>query len=266
MVIVLAQQGGPTTLAKLKSTKSSKRNVTNWRDRNSEEPFVHIAESSSHQEWLRRMLEIRDSSKAFEAGKHEVWLEKQRDKDRSEEHTAWLHGQKSSAEEVKNTPGCHEDWLKDMQMPLSRMDGGEYNDQLIRAAAQYVQSLWRGRAARVGTTASIVQELSRRSSGDQSLTNRLKIEKETTAETSPDPHASEPVHGTIDAPTVPGPRSPLALEAVAVVQEAPPGRRSRVGVPSGCLGRASKRDKAQRSPASPSSPAGSNANISSTEV
>ena len=266
MVIVIAQQGGATTLAKLNSAKSSKRSVTNWRDRNSEEPLFHIAESSAHQEWLRRILEIRGSSTAFEAGKHEVWLDKQRDKDRSEEHAAWLHGQKSSAEEVKNTPSCHEDWLKDMQMPLSRMDGGEYNDQLLRSAAQYVQSLWRGRAARVGRTASIVQEMSRRSSGDQSLTNRLRIEKETTAETSPDPHASEPVHGTIDAPTVPGPRSPLALEAVAVVQEAPPGRRSRAGVRSGCLGRASKRDKVQRSPTSPSSPASSHANMNSSEV
>ena len=265
MVIVIAQQGGATTLAKLNSAKSSKRSVTNWRDRNSEEPLVHIAESSAHQEWLRRILEIRGSSTAFEAGKHEVWLDKQRDKDRSEEHAAWLHGQKSSAEEVKNTPGCHEDWLKDMQMPLSQMDGGEYQDQLTIAAAAYVQSLWRGRAARVGTTASIVKELSRRSSGDQSLTN-LRVEKERAAETPPGPHASESVHGTIDAPTVPQPRSPLALEAVAVVQEAPPGRRSRVGMPSGCLGRASKRDKAQRSPTSPSSPAGSNANISSTEV
>ena len=211
------------------------------------------------------MLDIRGSSTDFEAGKHEVWLERQRDRDQSEAHTAWVHGQKSSAEEVKNTPSCHEDWLKDMQMPLSQMDGGEYQDQLTIAAAAYVQSLWRGRAARVGTTASIVKELSRRSSGDQSLTN-LRIETERAVETSPGPHASEPAHGTIDAPTVPQPRSPLALEAVAVVQEAPPGRRSRVGVPSGCLGRASKRDKAQRSPASPSSPAGSNANISSTEV
>eukprot|EP00964_Phaeocystis_antarctica_P078286 scaffold48681_cov57-Phaeocystis_antarctica.AAC.3 len=265
MVVVIASSAGPTTLQKLGSARSSKRNIANWRDRNSEEEFVHIAESSAHQEWLKKMLEIRGSSTDFEAGKHEVWLERQRDRDQSEAHTAWVHGQKSSAEEVKNTPSCHEDWLKDMQMPLSQMDGGEYQDQLTIAAAAYVQSLWRGRAARVGTTASIVKELSRRSSGDQSLTN-LRIETERAAETSPGPHASEPAHGTIDAPTVPQPRSPLALEAVAVVQEAPPGRRSRVGVPSGCLGRASKRDKAQRSPASPSSPAGSNANISSTEV
>lgn len=265
MVVVIASSAGPTTLQKLGSARSSKRNIANWRDRNSEEEFVHIAESSAHQEWLKKMLEIRGSSTDFEAGKHEVWLERQRDRDQSEAHTAWVHGQKSSAEEVKNTPSCHEDWLKDMQMPLSQMDGGEYQDQLTIAAAAYVQSLWRGRAARVGTTASIVKELSRRSSGDQSLTN-LRIEMERAAETSPGPHASEPAHGTIDAPTVPQPRSPLALEAVAVVQEAPPGRRSRVGVPSGCLGRASKRDKAQRSPASPSSPAGSNANISSTEV
>ena len=265
MVVVIASSAGPTTLQKLGSARSSKRNIANWRDRNSEEEFVHIAESSAHQEWLKKMLEIRGSSTDFEAGKHEVWLERQRDRDQSEAHTAWVHGQKSSAEEVKNTPSCHEDWLKDMQMPLSQMDGGAYQDQLTIAAAAYVQSLWRGRAARVGTTASIVKELSRRSSGDQSLTN-LRIETERAAETSPGPHASEPAHGTIDAPTVPQPRSPLALEAVAVVQEAPPGRRSRVGVPSGCLGRASKRDKAQRSPASPSSPAGSNANISSTEV
>jgi len=265
MVVVIASSAGPTTLQKLNSARSSKRNIANWRDRNSEEEFVHIAESSAHQEWLKKMLEIRGSSTDFEAGKHEVWLERQRDRDQSEAHTAWVHGQKSSAEEVKNTPSCHEDWLKDMQMPLSQMDGGEYQDQLTIAAAAYVQSLWRGRAARVGTTASIVKELSRRSSGDQSLTN-LRIEKERAAETPPGPHASESVHGTIDAPTVPQPRSPLALEAVAVVQEAPPGRRSRVGMPSGCLGRASKRDKAQRSPTSPSSPAGSNANISSTEV
>ena len=265
MVVVIASSAGPTTLQKLNSARSSKRNIANWRDRNSEEEFVHIAESSAHQEWLKKMLEIRGSSTDFEAGKHEVWLERQRDRDQSEAHTAWVHGQKSSAEEVKNTPSCHEDWLKDMQMPLSQMDGGAYQDQLTIAAAAYVQSLWRGRAARVGTTASIVKELSRRSSGDQSHTN-LRIEKQRAAQTSPGPHASDPVHGTIDAPTVPQPRSPLALEAVAVVQEAPPGRRSRVGMPSGCLGRASKRDKAQRSPTSPSSPAGSNANISSTEV
>ena len=235
MVVVVTQQGGASTLTKLQNAKSPKRNVTHWRNRNAEEPFVHIAESYAHQEWLRRTLEIRGSSATFDAAKHVVWLEKQREKDRSEEHTAWLRDQKTSAEQVKNTANCHEDWLKDMQMPLREMDGGAYQDQLMMAAACYVQSLWRGRATRVGRAASVVKELSRRSSGGESLTNRMSSEKD----------ASEPIDGTIDAPA--------ALEAVAVVQESPPGRRSRAGVPSGCLGRASKRDKALRSPTSRSS-------------
>jgi len=257
MVVVVTQQGAASTLTKLQNAKSPKRNVTQWRNRDAEEPFVHIAESYAHQEWLRRTLEIRGSSASFDAAKHVVWLDKQRDKDRSEEHTAWLHGQKTSAEQVKNTANCHEDWLKDMQMPLREMDGGAYQDQLMTAAASYVQSLWRGRATRVGRAASVVNELSRRSTGDESLTNRRSIEKETVAETSSDPYASGPIDRTID---------------VAVVQESPPRRRSRAGVPSGCLGRASKRDKALKSPTSRSpssltgSPGSSRIMISSSEV
>lgn len=262
MVVVVTQQGAATTLTKLQNAKSPKRNVTHWRNRKAEEPFVHIAESYAHQEWLRRTLEIRGSSESFDAAKHDVWLEKQRDKNRSEEHAAWLQGQKTSAEQVKNTANCHEDWLKDMQMPLREMDGGAYQDQLMTVAACYVQSLWRGRATRVGRAASVVKELSRRSRGGGSLTNRLSIGKD----------ASEPIDGTINAPTVPPPQSQLGLEAVAVVQESPGGRRSRAGVPSGCLGRASKRDKALRSPTSRSpssltgSPGSTRIMISSSEV
>ena len=260
MAVVVSRSqivGGPSTLSKLKSAKVNARRSTSWRERNSEETYVHIADSSAHKEWVKKTLEDTriGSSTNFEAGKHQVWLEKQRSKYQSEAHRNWLHEQKSSAQEVTDTANCHEDWLRDMQMPASLMDGGVHQKEMTIAAACHVQSLWRGRAARIQKV-SIVNYLQSQQQAQSQAQSPQRSQHNL--------HASEPV----DVPTVPAhaqPQSSLTLEAVAMVQEASPERRSRVSVQSGCLGRTSKGDKIQGSPTSPPTPTFSR-NISSSEV
>ena len=91
----------PSTLTKLSSAGEVDPNGPkrrNWRQRNAAETYVHIADSTSHQEWLKKTVHGDDSLADFDAAstaaKHEVWLERQRNKNRSTAHAHWLNGQK----------------------------------------------------------------------------------------------------------------------------------------------------------------------------
>ena len=274
----------PSTLTKLSSAGEVDPNGPkrrNWRRRNAAETYVHIADSTSHQEWLKKTVHGDDSLADFDAAstaaKHEVWLERQRNKNRSTAHAHWLNGQKSSAKQAKNTASCHQAWLKDMEVPLRLVDGGAYHREMtMEMAAAYVQSLWRGRAARLQSTAgitgtaSIVQKLtsfrgdpSRQSSYLQPIKPRLPSAPQ--AQSQPRSQQCSHAAGTLDARTVPvhtRVRRPFAVEAVVVAEQRPPERRSKVGVPSGCLGRTSKRDKTQESPTSSTTPLAAVSNTS----
>ena len=104
---------------------------------------VHIAESQSHQAWLKKMLEVKKDKDA--AAHHDVWRRRQLEKLDSPGHNVWTDNQRYSGERIKGTSNDHDYWLKDHEMPMDLMDGGMH---LEIAAAEYCQAIWRGRAQR----------------------------------------------------------------------------------------------------------------------